>query len=1169
MVGTRVLNWIKRIVQKFRSSDSPQPDVQPHERTQTPSLQPTQHHTNQNHETIPLKSDTHSTKNHAEGAGITQTAGDELLVRAKQTKVIIRDHEIPLYFRRYNITNIHYFDEGGTGVIYIGELVEEKTGTSIPVALKRYKKLSSEALGILAKEFELIGNLDVDSLPTIYGIDEDENGVPYLIMRYISGTPLCEVQKRDARALTWIMVRVAEVVRNLHRHGVLHLDLKPSNILLTEHNQIRLIDFGLTRAVVHLRQTEKGNETSAFVGGTPQYMAPEQFQGIPDIRTDVYCFGATFFHLLAGTPPFKRERWNQFLQTGELPSDLPIWPADTSIPEDLKAIVLKCMQPDPDKRYQNMDEVMEDLLRWLDGKPVRCLSHNKIYVLKKWIYTWRTLLITVSLLLIITGLVITSMYWLTKKRIQEVSEIIALASELEYALDSEYLLPFHSISNTVQEVRKVMDELAQKANKFAPFSRRKIYFAIGKSAYKLREYDRALYFFEKAWEYGHRSSSLAYYLVLTHHRIFIENMFELTQSAEPNTYRFIVRRAFKEHILSSRKYLRYIQEPIYIPLVHAYSKASLRKYKEAIEAIESVRFYSFKRNVVYNLLETKCDILSLWSFDLLRIQNLKKHIEVLNKTYACYDKLATILRSDPWVARMRCEILIERFRILNLMERTQPPIQTFMEGICSLPVELDPLNPRMLLTKATALLAQKIFQGTPQELDKIYEARKILLSIPPQMRTPPIQEKLAQSFALEALWKEIRGLDNRREIWLALTILKKVVSQTGNLSYSIASLYAALGSTLLDNQRSFSEIDEQFLMELLNRIKHLETLYPEMPNLPYIEALLYLNLASFYAEIGKPFQKAFAQSYDAIRRAKKNAPDYPPYQLTEMTTKVHEIAYELFTSKVNEKKLDRLETQLKQLVRSNSKFQPFIQPNFLILTSLKIQNELFFKASSRPNIQRQLLKLKTEKASERYPYLQGLLLLTEGWFLLIENRTHSSWFNKTFHMLENLEEKIYPLYNLEEKFELASILLAMSPSREQTLPVLTKVHKLIRMHDSHFKNRPWYILYRTMFELSHAYHDPEQCKDIVERSLKYVLSRSRAIQQKYGILSQDLAWLISMKDIFTTQCSKASISERGHTLFQRKVIELIKHAQINSGLPVKRTSSHLKRNVLSESDFNR
>jgi hypothetical protein len=240
------------------------------------------------------------------------------------------------------------------------------------VAVKTVRAdVPGEAVRRFQQEARAVAQLAHPNVVPIFDFCE-QNGRHYFVMAFAERGSLDQhlgEYRADPRQAAALLVKVARAVHFVHRQGVLHRDLKPANILLDEHGEPLVTDFGLAK----LRDAEVELTQTGEVMGTPGYMAPEQAAGRnTDVspQTDVWALGVILFQLLTGQRPFdhpSRERLLELIQRADAPRPRALRP---DLDPVLEAICLKCLEKKPSDRYSSAEALGEDLDRWLRAEPV-------------------------------------------------------------------------------------------------------------------------------------------------------------------------------------------------------------------------------------------------------------------------------------------------------------------------------------------------------------------------------------------------------------------------------------------------------------------------------------------------------------------------------------------------------------------------------------------------------------------------------------------------------------------------------------------------------------------------------------------------------------------------------------------------------------------------------
>lgn len=247
---------------------------------------------------------------------------------------------------------------GGMGVVYKAQ----DTRLDRIVALKflpHHLSLDEEAKLRFTREAKTASALDHPNICTIFEIGEHE-GQTFIAMAYYEGETLKDRIERGPlrieEAIDYTM-QMAEGLTQSHEKGIVHRDVKPANVLVTSQGRVKLLDFGLAKAIEQTQLTKEG-----ATPGTIAYMSPEQARGETiDCRTDLWALGAVFYEMLTGERPF-RGVYDQAIIYGILNEDpLPISRLRSDAPEALEQIVVKLLEKNPQQRYQSAGDLLNDL----------------------------------------------------------------------------------------------------------------------------------------------------------------------------------------------------------------------------------------------------------------------------------------------------------------------------------------------------------------------------------------------------------------------------------------------------------------------------------------------------------------------------------------------------------------------------------------------------------------------------------------------------------------------------------------------------------------------------------------------------------------------------------------------------------------------------------------
>lgn len=264
------------------------------------------------------------------------------------------------YAGRYRLEEL--LGRGGMGAVYRATAEEDGVTREAAVKLLTALPFDTEFERQFERERHTLARL---SHPYIAGLIESgrtEAGQPFLAMEYVRGVRIDEhAAVLGLRQKVELFRKVCDAVSAAHRSLIIHRDLKPSNVLITPDGLPKLLDFGIARPADLAEQTRTGPAVM-----TIEYASPEQVRGEPQtVATDIYSLGAVLYRLLAGRVPFAADSPLELAR--KVVEETPVLPA---VPADLQAIIAKALRKEPERRYETVAALADDLARWLAGKPV-------------------------------------------------------------------------------------------------------------------------------------------------------------------------------------------------------------------------------------------------------------------------------------------------------------------------------------------------------------------------------------------------------------------------------------------------------------------------------------------------------------------------------------------------------------------------------------------------------------------------------------------------------------------------------------------------------------------------------------------------------------------------------------------------------------------------------
>ena len=313
--------------------------------------------------------------------------------------------------------------EGGMGVVYLAE--REDLHMLVAIKTLRDAWVSPARRDRFISEQRTLAQLNHPSITRLYDADMLADGTPWFAMEYVEGVPLTDFRQRatcSTEHLLKLFRCACEAVQYAHSQAIIHRDLKPSNILVKEDGSVRLLDFGIAKAMETLDTPVDQTRTGLRLM-TPAYAAPEQLRGEPvGIQTDVYSLGVMLYELLTVRRPFDVANRTPAEAASIISGGIPPKPSTLAAgtDSDLDSLCLTAMHADPKRRYASVEALIRDIDHYLAGAPLDARPDSTAYRLGKFVSRNRRAVVASAVAFVaIVGLV--------------VSFTLRLAAERDYA----------------------------------------------------------------------------------------------------------------------------------------------------------------------------------------------------------------------------------------------------------------------------------------------------------------------------------------------------------------------------------------------------------------------------------------------------------------------------------------------------------------------------------------------------------------------------------------------------------------------------------------------------------------------------------------------------------------------------------------------------------------
>ena len=320
---------------------------------------------------------------------------------------------------------------GGMGAVYLAERADGAFQKNVAIKVLKRGTDTDEILRRFEAERQILARLDHPNITRLIDAGTTDDGLPYVVMDYVAGEPITRYANENQLAVDGrlkLFRAVCSAVSYAHQNLVIHRDLKPSNILVTESGEVRLLDFGIAKLLSDAESTGADMTITLLRVMTPEYASPEQIKGEAiSTLSDVYSLGVCLYELLTGARPYKLTRKTPDELSKAICEQEPQRPSTTVgkadgnskienrnskiLRGDLDNIVLMALRKEPARRYGSVDQLADDLRRYLEGLPVLAAKGTFAYRSAKFVRRHRIGMAAVATILLVLFAGIAAATW--------------------------------------------------------------------------------------------------------------------------------------------------------------------------------------------------------------------------------------------------------------------------------------------------------------------------------------------------------------------------------------------------------------------------------------------------------------------------------------------------------------------------------------------------------------------------------------------------------------------------------------------------------------------------------------------------------------------------------------------------------------------------------------
>jgi eukaryotic-like serine/threonine-protein kinase len=615
---------------------------------------------------------------------------------------------------------IRQIGRGGMGAVYLAERADQQFKKHVAIKLVKRGMDTDYILRHFRNERQILATFDHPNIARLLDGGSTESGLPYFVMEFVEGTPIdqyCDEKQINISQRLLLFQQVCAAVAYAHRNLVIHRDIKPSNIIVSSDGVPKLLDFGIAK----IMQSDEAGVTATGVHlMTPEFASPEQAQGqTVTTLTDVYSLGVVLYELLTGHSPYDVKSRTPIEIARIITETQPVLPSTKVVKHlrrrlqgDLDNIVLMSLRKEPQRRYQSVDQLSDDIRRHLQGMPIAAHKDTIVYRASRFVLRNRMAVGIVVLSLLTLALFGSMMQWRANKQAKLFQEFGQEVTRIEAFMRYAYLLPLHNIERDKKQVTDRLDYIKKRMEVMGTISYGAGYYSLGKGYLSLHRYQDAYDNLILAWQkYGYREPLAANALGLSLAMLYQQKMDEAEQVYNKEQKKQRKMELEKQYRLPAVQYIQkganVSESPEYVQAIVAFLG------KQYPDALNKARVAEEEISWHYESIKLQGDIFLAMANEQADVGSIDKSLELYQKAKVAYQEAAKKGESDPQIYDALCLVQSEIHTIQIELERKSSK-EVIDEGIkyCKNALQLDSKDINANLTASRIFKDQAFYEAS-------------------------------------------------------------------------------------------------------------------------------------------------------------------------------------------------------------------------------------------------------------------------------------------------------------------------------------------------------------------------------------------------------------------------------------------------------------------------